>query len=78
MAADLAGAAVGATERDVSCRHDPEIADSLAPDAVLLRACLHTLAWRGSGGYSASELAAALPAVLVSSGSEAQGHAPGA
>jgi len=43
----------------------PEIADTLPPEAVLVRACLYTVARRGSGDYSAHELATALPALPV-------------
>ena len=43
----------------------PHIADSLPPEAVLLRACLYTVSRRGRGDYSARELATALPALPV-------------
>jgi predicted nucleic acid-binding protein len=42
-----------------------ELADTLDREAVLLRACLYTVARRGTGDYSARELATALPALPV-------------
>jgi hypothetical protein len=56
----------------------PEVAEFLAPETVLMRACLFAVARRGYGELSAAELAMALPSLPCAPiGGARQGGAPG-